>query len=93
LRKLQRTRLSRKGTPSAVRVLRSREWVHVWFCEAGKLRKLTGMLRIELALDAMRHGQDLVDDLVDQSLKEAERRSTGAHRPHLSCADDNGNAL
>jgi hypothetical protein len=36
------------------------------------------MLRVELALDARRHGQDLVDDLVDESLKEAERRSTGA---------------
>ena len=58
-----------------VRVLRAGKRFEVWLYQAGRRRQLTGSVDVRLASDAGRRGQDLVGDLVDKSLKEADRRS------------------
>jgi hypothetical protein len=52
--------------------------VEVWLCEDGRRQSLTGTVNTALANDAMRHGQDLVDELIDRTLKEADRRLAAA---------------
>jgi hypothetical protein len=60
-----------------IKVVRSRERLQIWLCDdAG--RQLTGSIGIELASDAKRLGQDLVDQLVEKALREADRRSVTA---------------
>ena len=61
-----------------MRVFRSKEQVEVWLCEDGRRQSLTGTVNTALANDAMRHGQDLVDELIDRTLKEADRRLAAA---------------
>jgi hypothetical protein len=55
-------------------VVRSREQLQVWLCDRRR-RQLTGSIGTELASDAKRLGQDLVGNLVDRALREADRRS------------------
>ena len=59
-----------------VRVLRAGQRFEVWLYQTGRRRKLSGSVDVRLASDAGRRGQDLVADLVDQSLKEADRRAS-----------------
>jgi hypothetical protein len=68
--------LSRKTVKlPRVRVLRAGQRFEVWLYQPGRRRQLTGSVDVRLALDAGRLGQDLVGDLVESSLKEADRRS------------------
>ena len=69
-------RPGRRARPPSVRILQSDELLEVWLCENGEPRHLTGTIPVELAFDARRLGQDLVGELVDEALKEAERQST-----------------
>jgi hypothetical protein len=65
------------GKP-VVRVVRSPGQLQVWLCENGELQSLTGTVNAALASDAERHGQDLVGELIDRTLREVERRSSEA---------------
>jgi hypothetical protein len=57
-----------------VRVLRAGQRFEVWLYQFGR-RSLTGTVDVRLATDATNHGQDLIGSLIDQSLREADRRS------------------
>jgi hypothetical protein len=65
----------RKPEP-VVRILRSQHQLEIWLCHNGKLQSLAGTVNAALAVDALRHGQDLVGEFVEQALRESERRST-----------------
>jgi hypothetical protein len=65
----------RKSVPR-VRVSRSGERFNVWLYQVGRPRELTGSVNARLADDALRHGQDLINELVEKSLREADRRRT-----------------
>jgi hypothetical protein len=56
-----------------VRVVKSREHFHVWFCRDGKRHTLAGVT-VSLAEDARRYGQDLVGELIDKVLRMADRQ-------------------
>ncbi|HYC65913.1 MAG TPA: hypothetical protein VEC14_14380 [Reyranellaceae bacterium] len=67
----------RKTKAPKVRVLRAGERYEVWLYRFGR-RRLTGSVNVHLASDAAKRGQDLVSELVDQSLREADRLSATA---------------
>jgi hypothetical protein len=74
-----------------IKVKRARAHVKVWLCPNGATPELTGAIDSRLAVDARRHGQDLDEELVEQALKQAERRddlgARAAEHRHLSaCA-------
>jgi hypothetical protein len=46
----------------------------VWLKGSGTRPRRIGSVNRELAADARRHGQDLIGDLVDSALLEADRR-------------------
>jgi hypothetical protein len=64
----------RKPKP-VVRVLRSQHQLEIWLSHNGKRQSLTGTVNTALVADALRHGQDLVGELVEQALRESERLS------------------
>ena len=70
----RRVRAGRRSRPSVVEVVESGEHMQIWLRDAGE-RRLVGSVAIELASDAKRLGQDLVGELVDDALLEADRRS------------------
>lgn len=70
----KRVRPGRRSRPPTVEVTQSREHLQIWLHDAGQ-RRLAGSIGIELASDAKRLGQDLVSELVDDALREADRRS------------------
>ena len=70
----KRVRPGRQSQRPTVEVTQSREQLQIWLHDAGQ-RQLAGSVSIELASDAKRLGQDLVSDLVDDALREADRRS------------------
>ena len=70
----KRIRAGRRSRAPVVEVIESRADLQVWLHDAGK-RRLAGSVAIELASDARRLGQDLVGELVDDALREADRRS------------------
>ena len=64
----------RRTRSPIIEVVKSHEQLQIWLCDdAG--RQLTGSVGLELASDAKRLGQDLVDQLVEKALREADRRS------------------
>jgi hypothetical protein len=65
---------ARRSPPPTVEVTQSHEHLQIWLLHAGQ-RRLAGSVSIELASDARRLGQDLVSELVDDALREADRRS------------------
>jgi hypothetical protein len=70
----KRVRPARRARPPVVEVTKSRERLQIWLNDAGA-RRLAGSIGVELASDARRLGQDLVDELIDDALREADRRS------------------
>jgi hypothetical protein len=66
---------------AAVQIVRSRREFGIWYCENGKRLSLVGTVATHLAIDANRHGQDLVGELVEQALRLADRRRTEAGTP------------
>ena len=70
----KRVRPARRSRPPVVEVTESREHLQIWLNDAGA-RRLAGSIGVELASDAKRLGQDLVDELIDDALREADRRS------------------
>jgi len=58
-------------------VTKSREQLQIWLHDAGA-KRLAGSVGVELASDARRLGQDLVDELIDDALREADRRSVAS---------------
>jgi hypothetical protein len=70
----KRVRAGRRSRPPIVEVVEAREHLQIWLHDAGE-RRLAGSVAIELASDAKRLGQDLVSELVDDALREADRRS------------------
>ena len=70
---------SRKSLPKVL-VSRSGERLQVWLYQVGRRRALAGSVNVGLADDALRHGQDLVNELVEESLREADRRMMVAAR-------------
>ena len=70
----KRVRPARRARPPVVEVTKSREQLQIWLNDAGA-RQLAGSIGVELASDARRLGQDLVDELIDDALREADRRS------------------
>jgi len=56
------------------KVKRAGAHVKVWLCPNGATPELTGAIDSRLAADAWRHGQDLDVELVEQALKQGERR-------------------
>lgn len=54
-------------------VVFSGKCVQVWLLGGSRPPKLVGSLDIVLALDASRHGQDLVAELLDVAARHAER--------------------
>jgi hypothetical protein len=67
-------RPARRSRPPVVEVTQSREHLQIWLNDSGA-RRLAGSIGVELASDARRLGQDLVDELIDDALREADRRS------------------
>jgi len=68
----------RRGHPGAgvrVRVLQRSENIEVWLFRKGHRAHRRQTIRSALAIDAMRYGQDLVDELVGDALQDIERRS------------------
>ena len=65
----------RQKAPESLRprVIFNGKCVQVWLVGKGELAKLKGSLDIALALDASRHGQDLVAELLDVAMQHAER--------------------
>lgn len=61
-----------------VRVLRAGQRYQVWLYQIGRKRKLAGSIDARLAVDAGRRGQDLINELVEKSLREADRRMMAA---------------
>ena len=47
----------------------------VWLEETAARPRRIGSVKQQLAADARRHGQDIVGDLIDVALREADRRS------------------
>ena len=70
----KRVRPGRRSQRPTVEVTQTREHLQIWLHDAGQ-RRLAGSVGIELASDAKRLGQDLVSELVDDALREADRRS------------------
>ena len=70
----RRRSVDRKKQP-VVRVLQSGGQLHVWFCPDGAPQTLAGAVNIGLAADAMRYGQDLVEELIDSALWMADRQA------------------
>jgi hypothetical protein len=70
----KRVRPGRRSQPPVVEVTKSREHLQIWLNDAGA-KRLAGSIGVELASDARRLGQDLVDELIDDALREADRRS------------------
>ena len=70
----KRVRPARRARPPVVEVTESRERLQIWLNDAGA-RRLAGSIGVALASDARRLGQDLVDELIDDALREADRRS------------------
>ena len=70
----KRVRPGRRSQPTVVEVTESRAHLQIWL-RAGGAKRLAGSIGIELASDARRLGQDLVDELIDDALREADRRS------------------
>ena len=64
----------RRSQPPVVEVTESRDHLQIWLHDAGA-KRLAGSIGVELASDARRLGQDLVDELIDDALREADRRS------------------
>jgi hypothetical protein len=76
---LKRLRKSgRTLTKSSVRLSQSQGQVHVWLCNQGKPLARTGVVNTKLVSDARRYGQDLVGELIDRTLREADRMSSRA---------------
>jgi hypothetical protein len=61
-----------KRRPFEVRLDRAGTRFEVWLCPNGGRRRLAGKIEVRLVLDARHHGQDLVEELVEQTLKQAE---------------------
>ena len=59
----------------SVRVTASKGCLQVWLCGGDRPQLLTGTVKADLACDAGRYGQDLVGELVDRALREADRQS------------------
>lgn len=62
-----------KRRPFAVQVDRAGTRFEVWLCPDGGRRRLAGRIEARLVRDARHHGQDLVEELVEQTLKQAEK--------------------
>ena len=69
---------SRSKKQRRVRVLKSGGQVQVWFYPGGAPRTLAGAVNADLAADARRYGQDLVDELIERALWMADRHSVDA---------------
>jgi hypothetical protein len=70
----KRVRPGRRRRPPIVEVVKSREQLQIWLCD-DEGRQLAGSIGLELVSDAKRLGQDLVGNLVEKALREADRRS------------------
>lgn len=70
----KRVRPGRRARPPVVEVTESRAQLQIWLHDAGA-KRLSGSIGVELASDARRLGQDLVEELIDDALREADRRS------------------
>ncbi|MDP1966841.1 MAG: hypothetical protein Q8K93_32125 [Reyranella sp.] len=69
------TRAKRPGVPRDPLVLSAQgDEIVVWLKGKGPRRRKIGSINRQLAADAHRHGQDLVGDLVEIALQEADRR-------------------
>lgn len=68
-------RVGRRSRRPVVEVTKSAETLQIWLHDGGG-RQLAGSVGAALASDARRLGQDLVDELIDDALREAERRAT-----------------
>jgi len=71
----------RSRSQPVVRVLKSGGQLQVWLCPSGAPRRRAGAVDAGLAADALRYGQDLVGELIDDALWMAERRSATAAGP------------
>ena len=80
--KTKAVQLGRRRCGSAVQVLRTDEHLEIWRCEDGARRSLTGTVNVALVTDALRHGQDLIEELVERTLKEIERESSAGMLPN-----------
>jgi hypothetical protein len=58
-----------------VRILRTASHWEVWIFRRGQPLRSAGSIGLMLASDALRQGQDLVDDLLNDALKQLERGS------------------
>ena len=65
-------------------ILRTASHWEVWIFHRGKPLRCAGSIGSALVSDAFRHGQDLVDDLLNDTLKQLERSS---HLPVCGPAD------
>jgi hypothetical protein len=63
-----------KRRPFEVKVKHVDARFEIWLCPDGDTPELAGMINARLATDARFHGQDLVEELVEQALKQGERR-------------------
>lgn len=66
----------RPGAPrDPLRLSTQGDEIVVWVDGTGPRPRRIGSVNRRLAADARRHGQDLVGDLVDEALREADRRT------------------
>jgi hypothetical protein len=72
---VKKSAINRKKPP-AVRLIKSNGQLQVWLCDKGIPRTMTGAVNARLASDARRYGQDLVEELVDRTLRQADVRET-----------------
>jgi hypothetical protein len=64
-----------------VKVNRADTRFEVWLCPNGDPPELAGAIDARLAADARHHGQDLVEELVERALRQAEWRHGHGARP------------
>ena len=74
IRTLQKSK-DRKGRLDPLRLSAQGDQIVVWLEFHGRRRERVGAVNRELAADASRYGQDLVDELVETALQMADRRA------------------
>ena len=56
-----------------IEIVRTTNHWEIWICQRGEPRRCAGSVGLTLASDALRQGQDLVEDLLNDTLKQLER--------------------
>lgn len=72
------------AAPAYPGLIRSTGHMEVWLMRGGRTIQRIGSVGIPLALDALRHGEDMVADLFDEARRTLERREPVRRLPARS---------